>query len=74
MEPHRLVIGSERVEVISEGWSDGRPRSSTKMTALSELRVLPIPLADDVRPGDSLADKLLLALKHLKLSPRTGDI
>ena len=24
------------------------------MTALSELRVLPIPLADDVRPGDSL--------------------
>jgi coenzyme F420-0:L-glutamate ligase/coenzyme F420-1:gamma-L-glutamate ligase len=60
--------------VISEGWSDGRPRSSTKMTALSELRVLPIPLADDVRPGDSLADKLLQALRHPKLSLRAGDI
>jgi coenzyme F420-0:L-glutamate ligase / coenzyme F420-1:gamma-L-glutamate ligase len=44
------------------------------MTAPLELRVLPIPLADDVRPGDSLADKLLQALKHLKLSPKKGDI
>ena len=44
------------------------------MTALSELRILPIPFADDVRPGDSLTDKLLQALKHLKLTPRKGDI
>lgn len=44
------------------------------MTALSELRVLPIPLADEIRPGDSLADKLLEAFKHLKLSPKKGDI
>jgi len=63
--------------VIPEGWcrwSDGRPRPSTKMMALSELRVLPIALADDVRPGDSIADKLLRALKHPKLSLRAGDI
>ncbi len=44
------------------------------MTAPLELRILPIPFADEVRPGDSLADKLLQALKHLKLSPREGDI
>jgi coenzyme F420-0:L-glutamate ligase/coenzyme F420-1:gamma-L-glutamate ligase len=44
------------------------------MTALSELRVLPIRFADDVRPGDSLTDKLLQALKRLRLSPRAGDI
>jgi coenzyme F420-0:L-glutamate ligase / coenzyme F420-1:gamma-L-glutamate ligase len=44
------------------------------MTALLELRILPIPFADEVRPGDSLTDKLLQALKHLKLSPREGDI
>ncbi|MGA8493049.1 MAG: coenzyme F420-0:L-glutamate ligase [Terriglobales bacterium] len=44
------------------------------MTALPELRVLPIPFADEVRPGDSLTDKLVQAFKHLKLSPRKGDI
>jgi coenzyme F420-0:L-glutamate ligase/coenzyme F420-1:gamma-L-glutamate ligase len=44
------------------------------MTAFSELRVLPVALADEIRPGDSLADKLLHALKHPKLSLRAGDI
>jgi coenzyme F420-0:L-glutamate ligase/coenzyme F420-1:gamma-L-glutamate ligase len=39
-----------------------------------ELRIIPIPLADEIRPGDSLAEKLIHALKHLNLSLKPGDI
>ena len=39
-----------------------------------DLRIIPIPLADEIRSGDSLAEKLLRALKHLNLSLRAGDI
>jgi coenzyme F420-0:L-glutamate ligase / coenzyme F420-1:gamma-L-glutamate ligase len=39
-----------------------------------ELRVIPVSLADEIRPGDSLADKLLQAMQHPKLSLKTGDI
>ena len=39
-----------------------------------ELRIIPIYLADEIRPGDSLTDKLLQAMRHPKLSLRTGDI
>jgi coenzyme F420-0:L-glutamate ligase / coenzyme F420-1:gamma-L-glutamate ligase len=38
------------------------------------LRIIPVSFADEIRPGDSLTDKLLEALKHLKLSLRKGDI
>jgi coenzyme F420-0:L-glutamate ligase / coenzyme F420-1:gamma-L-glutamate ligase len=44
------------------------------MSNLAALRIIPIPLADEIRSGDSLADKLLQAFKHLKLSPTKGDI
>jgi coenzyme F420-0:L-glutamate ligase/coenzyme F420-1:gamma-L-glutamate ligase len=39
-----------------------------------ELRVIPLPLRDEIRPGDSLAEKLLAALKRHKLSLMKGDI
>jgi coenzyme F420-0:L-glutamate ligase/coenzyme F420-1:gamma-L-glutamate ligase len=39
-----------------------------------ELRIVPISLADEIQPGDSLLEKLIHALKHLKLAPRKGDI
>ena len=39
-----------------------------------DLRIIPIPLADEIRSGDSLAEKLVRALKHLNLSLRAGDI
>jgi coenzyme F420-0:L-glutamate ligase / coenzyme F420-1:gamma-L-glutamate ligase len=39
-----------------------------------ELRIIPISLADEILPGDSLAEKLIHALKHLNLSLRKGDI
>ena len=57
---------------IDEG--DGRHRPSTKMKALSQLCILPVPLANEIQPGDSLAEKLIQALKHLKLALQKDDI
>jgi coenzyme F420-0:L-glutamate ligase / coenzyme F420-1:gamma-L-glutamate ligase len=46
-----------------------------KQTArLRELKIIPVPLPNEICPGDSLADKLLQTLKHPKLSLRAGDI
>jgi coenzyme F420-0:L-glutamate ligase / coenzyme F420-1:gamma-L-glutamate ligase len=39
-----------------------------------ELRIIPVFLADEIRPGDSLSDKLLRAIQHPKLSLKAGDI
>ena len=39
-----------------------------------ELQIIPISLADEIRPGDSLPEKLIHALKHLNKSLRKGDI
>jgi coenzyme F420-0:L-glutamate ligase/coenzyme F420-1:gamma-L-glutamate ligase len=39
-----------------------------------ELRIIPVRFADEVQPGDSLADKLLAALKRCKLAIAEGDI
>ena len=39
-----------------------------------ELRIIPVSLADEIRPGDSLAEKLVQALRHLNLSLQDGDI
>ena len=44
------------------------------MTTFSELRVLPIAINDEIRPGDSLTSKLVEAMKHPRLSLRRGDI
>jgi coenzyme F420-0:L-glutamate ligase/coenzyme F420-1:gamma-L-glutamate ligase len=44
------------------------------MKAPAQLCILPIPLAGEARPGDSLPDKLLQALKHLNLTLQKGDI
>ena len=40
----------------------------------AELRIIPIALADEIRPGDSLAQKLVSAIKANKLTPKAGDI
>jgi coenzyme F420-0:L-glutamate ligase/coenzyme F420-1:gamma-L-glutamate ligase len=44
------------------------------MTAISELRVFPIALSDEICPGPSVTEKLLLALKRRRLSLQAGDI
>ncbi len=44
------------------------------MTRPPTLQIIPIPLKDEIRPGDSLPEKLLAALKQNKLSLKQGDI
>lgn len=39
-----------------------------------ELRFIPIPLADEIKPGDSLAEKLVQALRQNRLALKPGDI
>jgi coenzyme F420-0:L-glutamate ligase/coenzyme F420-1:gamma-L-glutamate ligase len=41
---------------------------------MHELRVIPVPLAGEVRPGDSLSEKLIGALKKRRVSLVAGDI
>ena len=38
------------------------------------MQVIPVRFADEIRPGDSLVEKLLRALRHPRLSLRRGDI
>ena len=42
--------------------------------ARSEVRVIPVPFPDEVRPGDSLADRLLEAMRKRRLRLHSGDI
>lgn len=44
------------------------------MAPICEVRLIPVPLADDILPGDDLADKLAAALRHHKLNLQDGDI
>jgi coenzyme F420-0:L-glutamate ligase / coenzyme F420-1:gamma-L-glutamate ligase len=39
-----------------------------------ELRLIPIPVANEIQPGDSLAEKLLHALRKCRLRFQSGDI
>jgi coenzyme F420-0:L-glutamate ligase / coenzyme F420-1:gamma-L-glutamate ligase len=41
---------------------------------LRALKIIPVPLPDEVRPGDSITDKLLKALKQRRLPLKAGDI
>ena len=42
--------------------------------ARGEIRVIPVPLADEILPGDDLVKKLAAALKHQKLKLHSHDI
>src|ERR1700733_597765 len=44
------------------------------MASPQRIEILPIPFADKIRRGDSIAEKLLAALGHHKLSLKKGDI
>jgi coenzyme F420-0:L-glutamate ligase / coenzyme F420-1:gamma-L-glutamate ligase len=48
-----------------------RPRTSTEV---EELRLIPIPLAEEIRPGDSIANKLLQSLQRCRCRLQPGDI
>jgi coenzyme F420-0:L-glutamate ligase/coenzyme F420-1:gamma-L-glutamate ligase len=40
----------------------------------AELRLIPIPVADEIGPGDSLTDKILGSLRRHRLKLKSGDI
>jgi coenzyme F420-0:L-glutamate ligase / coenzyme F420-1:gamma-L-glutamate ligase len=50
------------------------PRNMTMASRTQEIRVIPVTLAGDIRPGDPLGEKLLQALRQQKLSLQQGDI
>jgi coenzyme F420-0:L-glutamate ligase/coenzyme F420-1:gamma-L-glutamate ligase len=49
-------------------------RKKLPHSSFDELRLIPIPLADEIRPGDSLADKLFESLRRCRLNFQPGDI
>ena len=61
----RKVRGA-KTESAAKGRKEPPPASPV------QLHLIPIPLADEIQPGDSLADKLLAALRRhrFKLQPR----
>ena len=44
------------------------------MTQAPSVTLIPVPFADEIRPGDSLGEKLANAVKSQKLSLESGDI
>jgi coenzyme F420-0:L-glutamate ligase / coenzyme F420-1:gamma-L-glutamate ligase len=48
-----------------------RPRTSTQV---EELRLIPIPLAEEIHAGDSIADKLLQSLRRRRCALQPGDV
>src|SRR5712672_1771567 len=47
---------------------------TTKLSAHPELRLIPIPVAGEIHPGDALADTLLTSLRRHGLVLEAGDI
>jgi len=39
-----------------------------------QIQLLPVPFSDEIRAGDNLAEKLLVAMRHIRLRLRSGDI
>jgi coenzyme F420-0:L-glutamate ligase/coenzyme F420-1:gamma-L-glutamate ligase len=54
--------------------SAAKRRTDLAFPRADELRLIPIPFADEVHPGDALADKLLEALRPRRLRFQSGDI
>src|SRR6478672_9927003 len=41
---------------------------------MRELRIIPVPLSSEIQPNDSLASKLIAALRRRRLTLLKGDI
>lgn len=46
----------------------------TQSSSLRELQIVPVPFSEEIRPGDSLVEKLLGAVRRNRLSLKNGDI
>lgn len=49
-------------------------RNNPADDAVREIRLVPIPLTEEILPGDSICDKLLSSLRRQRRSLRRGDI
>jgi coenzyme F420-0:L-glutamate ligase/coenzyme F420-1:gamma-L-glutamate ligase len=56
---------------MRRGATESKRRTPAKP---SEVRLIPIPFADEIRPGDAIADKLLDAIRRLRVRFQAGDI
>jgi coenzyme F420-0:L-glutamate ligase / coenzyme F420-1:gamma-L-glutamate ligase len=59
---------------VREAAPKGRRKKRTSVPVGAALRIMPIPLADEIATGDSLVDKLLQALRQNHLALEPGDI
>ncbi|MGB8581676.1 MAG: coenzyme F420-0:L-glutamate ligase [Candidatus Sulfotelmatobacter sp.] len=52
-----------------------RPRAKKKSNPLpTGIRLIPIPLTDDIQPGDSLSERLTASMQQRKIAFAPGDI
>jgi len=54
--------------------ADSQDRKNNSTLRSPELRIIPLPLEEEIRPGAALATLLLTALQHQKLKLIAGDI
>jgi coenzyme F420-0:L-glutamate ligase/coenzyme F420-1:gamma-L-glutamate ligase len=50
------------------------PSESRRKGEATEIRLIPIPVADEIVPGDSISDKLLYSLRCRRQKFQSGDI
>jgi len=51
-----------------------KARSSRDLCAVSELRLIAVPVGKEIVPGDSIADELIASLKRKRIRLEAGDI
>src|SRR5882762_4040784 len=72
----RKPSAAKRRRNAAHGASRGREQTTegrTKGTP-SQIHIIPVPVSDEIQPGDSLADKLLHSLRQKRLRLQSGDI
>src|SRR6266550_2703944 len=65
------VNSSRGLSARAQSAPEGRKKRSR---ASDELRLIPIALEDEIRPGDALSDKLLESLRNRRQRFQPGDI
>lgn len=58
----------------SPGTNSAAKRRKPLSAPSHELRIIPIPVADEIHPGDSIAHHLLASLRKRRLALQPGDI
>lgn len=69
---HRSAGTNRRPSYEPRG--DDTARKTDRRNSAGELRLIPIPVAADVEPGDSIADILLHSMRRSRILFQAGDI